>query len=59
MGVRMKKRDQKCISATELMGVKIKKGKIQLIIIVMDIFHFLLPQKYRIVCQTWAKEQEA
>ena len=40
------------------MEVRMKRGKTQTIIIVMDIFSFFLPQNSQIVHQIWAREQE-
>lgn len=49
MGEKMKIRDQKSINASELMEVRIKKGKIWLIMIVINIFSFHLIPKCQII----------
>ena len=43
---RIKKREQKYISVNKLMKVSMKRGKIQPIIIVIDIFPFFSLQKF-------------
>lgn len=57
--MRMKRRDQKGISASKLIGMRMKRDKIRPIMIVIDIFLFFLIQKYQIICSTCVKELRA